>query len=143
MVLSATLTQDPSKLAQLDLHHPLFLTTGQWRYQLPENLRSYKLIKEYSRLQRQSIRSKALKAFRKGEIQVLVSSDAMTYGMDVEGVRNVINYDMPPYAKTFIHRAGRTARAGQTGRSCWIVAKLVAKWITSQLSFWLLNKPKE
>jgi hypothetical protein len=44
MVLSATLTQDPSKLAQLDLHHPLFLTTGQRRYQLPEKLESYKLV---------------------------------------------------------------------------------------------------
>lgn len=60
--------------------------------------------------------SKTLKAFREGEIQVLVSSDAMTRGMDVEGVRNVINYDMPAYIKTYIHRAGRTARAGQTGR---------------------------
>ncbi|KAG5223060.1 DEAD-box ATP-dependent RNA helicase [Salix suchowensis] len=165
MVLSATLTQDPSKLAQLDLHHPLFLTTGQRRYQLPEKLESYKLIcasklkplylvavlqhlggekcivftssvesthrlctllnffddlkvkiKEYSGLQRQSVRSKTLKAFREGEIQVLVSSDAMTRGMDIEGVRNIINYDMPAYVKTYVHRAGRTARAGQTGR---------------------------
>ncbi|PQP93654.1 DEAD-box ATP-dependent RNA helicase 1 isoform X2 [Prunus yedoensis var. nudiflora] len=72
-------------------------------------------IKEYSGLQRQSVRSKTLKAFRRGDIQVLVSSDAMTRGMDVEGVRNVINYDMPAYIKTYIHRAGRTARAGQTG----------------------------
>ncbi|KAF8397035.1 hypothetical protein HHK36_018673 [Tetracentron sinense] len=165
MILSATLTQDPSKLAQLDLHHPLFLTTGQSRYQFPEELESYKLIcesklkplylvallhnlrwekcivftssvdsthrlstllnffgglqfkiKEYSGLQRQSVRSKTLRAFREGEIRVLVSSDAMTRGMDVEGVRNVINYDMPAYIKTYIHRAGRTARAGQTGR---------------------------
>ncbi|XP_057949469.1 DEAD-box ATP-dependent RNA helicase 1 isoform X2 [Malania oleifera] len=163
IVLSATLTQDPSKLAQLDLHHPLFLTTGQMRYQLPEKLKSFKVIcesklkplylvallqnlggekcivftssvesthrlctllnyfdlqikiKEYSGLQHQSVRSKTLKAFREGEIQVLVSSDAMTRGMDVEGVRNVINYDMPPYIKTYIHRAGRTARAGLTG----------------------------
>jgi hypothetical protein len=45
MVLSATLTQDPSKLAQLNLHHPLFLTTGQRRYQLPEKLESYKLVR--------------------------------------------------------------------------------------------------
>ncbi|KAJ6672490.1 ATP-DEPENDENT RNA HELICASE DDX51 [Salix viminalis] len=73
-------------------------------------------IKEYSGLQRQSVRSKTLKAFREGEIQVLVSSDAMTRGMDIEGVRNIINYDMPAYVKTYVHRAGRTARAGQTGR---------------------------
>lgn len=44
MVLSATLTQDPNKLAQLDLHHPLFLTTGQSRYKLPEKLESYRLV---------------------------------------------------------------------------------------------------
>lgn len=60
--------------------------------------------------------SKTLKAFREGEIQVLVSSDAMTRGMDVEGIRNVINYDLPAYIKTYVHRAGRTARAGQSGR---------------------------
>ncbi|XP_076909403.1 DEAD-box ATP-dependent RNA helicase 1-like [Bidens hawaiensis] len=165
MVLSATLTQDPSKLAQLDLHHPLFLTTGKIRYQLPEHLVSFKLIcepklkplylvallqslkgekcivftssvesthrlctllkffgdlgikiKEYSGHQHQSVRSKTLRGFREGGIQVVVSSDAMTRGMDVEGVRNVINYDKPPYIKTYIHRAGRTARAGNHGR---------------------------
>ncbi|KAH0649720.1 hypothetical protein KY284_029632 [Solanum tuberosum] len=164
MVLSATLTQDPSKLAQLDLHHPLLLTTGERRYKLPEELKSFKVLcqsklkplylvsllqslqgeksivftssvesthrlctllkffdnleiefKEYSRLQRQSVRSKTLRAFRSGQVQVLISSDAMTRGMDVEGVRNVINYDMPAYIKTFIHRAGRTARAGLSG----------------------------
>ena len=42
----------------------------------------------------------------------------MAHGMDVEGVRNVINYDLPAYIKRFIHRVGRTARAGQTG-SCF------------------------
>ncbi|GAY51219.1 hypothetical protein CUMW_132560 [Citrus unshiu] len=172
MVLSATLTQDPNKLAQLDLHHPLFLTTGETRYKLPERLESYKLIcesklkplylvallqslgeekcivftssvesthrlctllnhfgelrikiKEYSGLQRQSVRSKTLKAFREGKIQVLVSSDAMTRGMDVEGVNNVVNYDKPAYIKTYIHRAGRTARAGQLGRCFTLLHK--------------------
>ncbi|XP_039054132.1 DEAD-box ATP-dependent RNA helicase 1-like [Hibiscus syriacus] len=172
MVLSATLTQDPSKLAQLNLHHPLLITTGKRRYQLPEKLESYKLIcesnlrplylvallqelgqekcivftsstesthrlctllnlfgdlsikiKEYSGLQRQSLRSKTLKSFREGKVQVLVCSDAMTRGMDVEGVRNVINYDMPAYIKTYIHRAGRTARAGQAGRCFTLLHK--------------------
>ena len=67
--------------------------------------------------------SKTLKGFREGEIQVLVSSDAMTRGMDVEGVKNVINYDMPVYIKTYIHRAGRTARAGQAGRCFTLLSK--------------------
>ena len=44
MVLSATLTQDPGELAQLDLHHPLFLTTGLTRYRFPEKLESYKVV---------------------------------------------------------------------------------------------------
>lgn len=60
--------------------------------------------------------SKTLRAFRAGQVQVLICSDVFTRGMDVEGVPNVINYDMPKYIKTFIHRAGRTARAGQSGR---------------------------
>ncbi|KAJ1392428.1 P-loop containing nucleoside triphosphate hydrolase [Sesbania bispinosa] len=172
MVLSATLTQDPGRLVQLNLHHPLFLRAGQTRYRLPENLESYKLlcerkvkplylvallkslgeekcivftksvdsthrlckllncfgdlqinIKEYSGLQHQRVRSKTLNDFRKGEFQVLVSSDAMTRGMDVEGVRNVINYDMPKYIKTYVHRAGRTARAGLTGRCFTLMSK--------------------
>lgn len=45
--------------------------------------------------------------------QVLVCSDAMTRGMDVAGVQNVVNYDAPVYVKTYVHRAGRTARAGE------------------------------
>ncbi|KAL9328911.1 hypothetical protein ACSQ67_003914 [Phaseolus vulgaris] len=164
VLLSATLTRDPGRLVQLNMHHPLFLSTGKMRYRLPKNLESYKLIcerkvkplylvallkslgeekcivftrsvdsthrlckllnyfgdlqidiKEYSGHQHQRVRSKTLNEFRKGQFQVLVSSDAMTRGMDVEGVRNVINYDMPKYIKTYVHRAGRTARAGQTG----------------------------
>lgn len=64
-----------------------------------------------------------MKWFREGQIQVLVSSDAMTRGMDVEGVKYVINYDMPAYIKTYIHRAGRTARAGQAGRCFTLLSK--------------------
>lgn len=67
--------------------------------------------------------SKTLRAFRAGQVQVLISSDAMTRGMDVEGVTNVINYDMPKYIKTYIHRAGRTARAGQSGRCFTLLLK--------------------
>ncbi|KAL6991542.1 DEAD-box ATP-dependent RNA helicase 1 [Sarracenia purpurea var. burkii] len=64
-----------------------------------------------------------LRAFRAGKIEVLISSDAMTRGMDVEGVKNVINYDIPAYIKTYIHRAGRTARAGQAGRCFTLLRK--------------------
>ncbi|CAN1249211.1 DEAD-box ATP-dependent RNA helicase 1 [Linum perenne] len=69
-------------------------------------------------------RCKTLNEFREGKIQVLVSSDAMTRGMDVEGVRHVVNYDMPSYVKTYIHRAGRTARAGQNGKCFTLLDKV-------------------
>lgn len=61
-------------------------------------------------------RSDSLSRFRRGEATVMVASDAMTRGMDLENVLNVVNYDAPVYAKTYVHRAGRTARAGRFGR---------------------------
>lgn len=66
---------------------------------------------------------KALADFMEGKVQVLVASDAMTRGMDVEGVANVINFDVPVYAKTYVHRVGRTARAGQAGRAFTLLVK--------------------
>ncbi|CAD6241918.1 unnamed protein product [Miscanthus lutarioriparius] len=73
---------------------------------------------EYSRLQRESTRRKTLEAFKEGKIDVLIGTDRMARGIHIDGLRYVINYDMPPYAKTYIHRAGRTARAGESG-SCF------------------------
>jgi ATP-dependent RNA helicase DDX51/DBP6 len=62
-------------------------------------------------------RAAALAAFRSGAARILVASDAMTRGMDIQSVANVVNYDAPIYAKTYVHRAGRTARAGRPGDS--------------------------
>lgn len=71
---------------------------------------------EYSAAMSPETRCLALQSFRDGKITTLVSSDAMTRGMDVEQINVVINYDAPVYLKTYIHRAGRTARAGRTGK---------------------------
>lgn len=57
--------------------------------------------------------------------QVLMASDAMTRGMDVEAVAHVVNYDAPVYAKTYVHRCGRTARAGRLGRAFTLLRKQV------------------
>jgi len=54
---------------------------------------------------------------------VLVATDAFARGMDVVGVGSVINYDMPTFTKTYVHRAGRTARADQTGRCFTLMSK--------------------
>lgn len=58
-------------------------------------------------------RRAALDAFRAGRAGVLVCSDLVTRGMDLPGVAAVVNYDAPVYIKTYVHRAGRTARAGE------------------------------
>jgi ATP-dependent RNA helicase DDX51/DBP6 len=50
-------------------------------------------------------------------IQVVVCSDGMSRGMDISSVTAVINYDIPSFAKTYVHRCGRTARAGRSGRA--------------------------
>lgn len=71
---------------------------------------------EYSAALAPEERRAALSAFRDRRASILVCSDAMTRGMDVEGVEVVINYDAPVYVKTYVHRAGRTARAGKSGK---------------------------
>ncbi|ONK71161.1 uncharacterized protein A4U43_C04F5420 [Asparagus officinalis] len=182
IILSATLTRDPSKLSQFNLHHPLLLKSGHKRYQLPENLKSHILIcktsmkalylvsllealrgekciiftssvestnrlntllkqfgdlpfkfSEFSSRQPQWSRKKTLKAFREGKVDVLVATDAFARGMDVIGVRNVINYDMPSYTKTYVHRAGRTARADQTGCCFTLMSKSQVKSFENML----------
>ena len=53
----------------------------------------------------------------------LVCSDAMARGMDLDNVKYVISYDNPPYIKTYIHRVGRTARAGRAGTAISLLEK--------------------
>lgn len=48
---------------------------------------------------------------------VIVCSDSMARGLDIDSVSNVVNYDVPVFAKTYVHRVGRTARAGREGSS--------------------------
>jgi len=63
----------------------------------------------------QSARESALENFKKGTIKVLVATDIAARGIDVQGVSHVINYDMPVDAESYVHRIGRTARAGREG----------------------------
>ena len=63
----------------------------------------------------QSAREKALKAFRTGKIDVLVATDVAARGIDIDDVTHVINYQCPEDEKTYVHRIGRTGRAGRTG----------------------------
>ena len=60
-------------------------------------------------------RERALAAFRSGQVQVLVATDIAARGIDVDGVTHVINFDLPNVPESYVHRIGRTARAGATG----------------------------
>jgi ATP-dependent RNA helicase RhlE len=63
----------------------------------------------------QAARTRALDAFRNGTLKVLVATDIAARGIDVDGVTHVINFDLPNVAETYVHRIGRTARAGASG----------------------------
>ena len=63
----------------------------------------------------QGAREQALRAFRSGKVDILVATDVAARGIDVENVTHVVNYQCPEDEKTYVHRIGRTGRAGQTG----------------------------
>ncbi|HCN08524.1 MAG TPA: DEAD/DEAH box helicase, partial [Lentisphaeria bacterium] len=63
----------------------------------------------------QAARTKALDGFKRGRFQVLVATDVAARGLDVDDITHVINYDLPVEAETYVHRIGRTARAGAEG----------------------------
>jgi len=65
----------------------------------------------------QSQRQRALGAFKDGSIRVLVATDVAARGIDVDDVSHVINFDMPVEAESYVHRIGRTGRAGATGKA--------------------------
>jgi superfamily II DNA/RNA helicase len=63
----------------------------------------------------QNQRERVLAAFRKGEVRTLVATDIAARGLDVDGVSHVVNFDLPNVPETYVHRIGRTARAGAEG----------------------------
>lgn len=71
---------------------------------------------------RQEAREKALARFRDGKVQVLVATDVMSRGIDVSGIDAVVNYDVPMDPEDYVHRVGRTGRAGATGHAYTFVA---------------------
>ncbi|MBW8481310.1 DEAD/DEAH box helicase [Actinomadura parmotrematis] len=79
----------------------------------------------------QSQRERALRAFRNGKIDVLVATDVAARGLDVDDVTHVVNYECPDSADTYVHRIGRTGRAGKEG-----IAVTLVDW--SDLTRWKL-----
>ena len=70
----------------------------------------------------QKARDKALERFREGAVQLLVATDVMSRGIDVSGIDAVVNFDVPMDPEDYVHRIGRTGRAGATGHAYTFVA---------------------
>jgi len=70
----------------------------------------------------QSLRLAAVGGFRSGRYQVLVATDVAARGLDIEGIKYVVNYEVPPNRDTYIHRVGRTARLDATGAALTLAA---------------------
>jgi len=77
----------------------------------------------------QSARTAALDAFRSGEAKLLIASDVAARGLDIPDVSHVFNFDVPHHADDYIHRIGRTGRAGKSGVAISIVAPMDSKSI--------------
>ncbi|MEQ9520470.1 MAG: DEAD/DEAH box helicase [Parvibaculum sp.] len=79
----------------------------------------------------QSTRMKTLEAFKKNEIQMLVASDVAARGLDIPAVSHVINFDVPSHAEDYVHRIGRTGRAGREGAAFTISTKEDSKYLSA------------
>lgn len=71
----------------------------------------------------QDARNYALEGFKTGKFEIMIATNVMSRGIDVDGIKTVINYDMPTDIEDYIHRIGRTARGGKTGVAISFIKK--------------------
>jgi ATP-dependent RNA helicase DeaD len=71
----------------------------------------------------QAMRDKVMTKFKSGKLRVLIATDVAARGLDIENVTHVFNYDIPENPEDYVHRIGRTARAGKTGKAITFVSK--------------------
>ncbi|MEW5747813.1 MAG: DEAD/DEAH box helicase [Candidatus Thermoplasmatota archaeon] len=71
----------------------------------------------------QAAREKVMDRFKHGKVKILVATDVAARGLDIEGITHVVNYDIPENPEDYVHRIGRTARAGRTGKAITFVSK--------------------
>lgn len=72
---------------------------------------------------RQNARRRALAGFKEGKVQVLIATEVAARGLDIQGLEYVVNYNLPYLAEDYVHRIGRTGRAGQTGHAISFVSR--------------------
>ncbi len=77
----------------------------------------------------QTARTKALAGFKAGDVRALVATDIAARGIDVDGITHVVNYDLPEEPETYVHRIGRTARAGLDGDAVSFCSARERDWL--------------
>lgn len=82
--------------------------------------RNYNCLKLHSDIP-QNKRERIMKSFRNADIQFLIATDVAARGLDITGVTHIYNYDIPETVESYIHRIGRTGRAGETGYTCLFI----------------------
>ncbi len=120
-----------SLLAQPDTTHVIvFVRTRHGADKLVGSLRVAKVRADALHADRpQPDRLAALAAFARGDLRVLVATEIASRGLDVEGVTHVVNYDLPNVPESYVHRIGRTARAGAVGVAVSFCAAAERGWL--------------
>ncbi|KAB8300545.1 hypothetical protein EYC80_000705 [Monilinia laxa] len=83
---------------------------------------------------RSSERKASLASFSRGKLQILVASDLVSRGLDLPDLAHVINYDVPTSITNYVHRVGRTARAGRQGHAWTLVGNSEARWFFNEVT---------
>lgn len=110
----------------IELENPetaiIFVRTKKTASELTHELKEAgQSVDEYHGNLSQSQRERLVQRFRDGKIHIVVATDIAARGLDVENLSHVINYDLPDNTETYIHRIGRTGRAGKTGTAISLV----------------------
>ncbi len=116
-VLSALLENEPGR-------YLIFCNTRKYTQILSDRLRKhgYKAHSMHGDMS-QSARTKTMNKFKRGKIDILVSTDVASRGIDVDDITHVVNYDIPKYEKDYVHRIGRTGRLGKEGKAITLVTR--------------------
>src|SRR6266702_8151 len=104
LLFSATYSKEIKQLADELLDHPRRIEVAR-------------------RNKSQSIRTRTLAEFKRGEFRVLVATDVAARGLDIERLPHVVNYDLPQVPEDYVHRIGRTGRAGEDGVALSLVSR--------------------
>ncbi|KAH6688515.1 ATP-dependent RNA helicase dbp6 [Plectosphaerella plurivora] len=94
------------------------------------------LIGTLTSTQKTSHRRRVLSSFASGTLRILVASDLVARGIDLPALDNVVNYDLPASAAGYVHRVGRTARAGRAGKAITLVETRESGWFWGAVGKW-------